>query len=249
MSGLIRLYPAAWRERYGEEFLALLEARPPTPGDRFDIVRGAIDARLHPQVRQASPEPAGPPDQRAADLVVARRLGFGALAGAGVWAAAWGVALMGPLIYDGYGAYRDGAAALPVIMLAVALLVGGLIGQLIWLPRSARAARVGAVIAIPCLIMWSFGPWLIQPFTIAVVGLVTLSIGAVRVGAWSAAPALAVAASPVLVVIAVFLGFSGLLELPQDVVTIVILVLGLPIWLGVGGTLTAGAAPVRMRPA
>jgi hypothetical protein len=52
---LIRLYPAAWRERYGEEFVALLQSRPPTTRDRLDIVRGAIDARIHPQRLQELP--------------------------------------------------------------------------------------------------------------------------------------------------------------------------------------------------
>ena len=47
---LLRLYPASWRSRYGEEFTELLLARPPSPRDRFDIVRGAIDARLNPQL-------------------------------------------------------------------------------------------------------------------------------------------------------------------------------------------------------
>jgi hypothetical protein len=47
MSALIRLYPAQWRERYGEEFTALLEERPLGPFDVADIVLGAIDARLH----------------------------------------------------------------------------------------------------------------------------------------------------------------------------------------------------------
>jgi hypothetical protein len=243
MSALVRLYPAAWRERYEAEFLDLLEASPPTVGDRLDIVRGAIDARLHPQVRRASPEPAGPPDQRAADLVVARRLGFGALAGAGVWVAAWAIALMGPLVYDGYGAYRDGAAAMPAWILALALLVGGLIGQVIWLPPTARVARLGAVIAMPAFIMWSFGPWLLLPFAIGMAGLVTLAVGAVRARAWSAAAGLFVAASPFLLLGAVVLGFSGLISLPQDVGTTLILLLGLPMWLGVGGTLVVGAAP------
>jgi hypothetical protein len=32
MSGLIRLYPRAWRERYGDEFEALVAERPPTLG-------------------------------------------------------------------------------------------------------------------------------------------------------------------------------------------------------------------------
>ena len=248
MSALIRLYPAAWRNRYEEEFLALIEARPPSVGDRWDIVRGAFDARLHPHVREAA-QPPEPTDERAANLVVARRLGFAALAGAAVWASAWVVALMGPLVYDGYGAYRDGSAAMPVLMLAVALLAGGLIGQVIWLPPSARAARVGVVVAIPGLIMWSFAPWLIQPFVIALAGLVTLSIGAIRVGAWPAAAGLAVGATPVLLFCVAILGSSGLLDLPQDVGMTLILVLGLPIWLGVGGTLTAGAAPIRLRPA
>ena len=38
----------------------MLEARPPTVGDRFDIIRGAVDARLHPQVRSAGREPLAP---------------------------------------------------------------------------------------------------------------------------------------------------------------------------------------------
>lgn len=43
---LIRLYPAVWRHRYGDEFEALLEERPIGPFDVADIILGAIDARL-----------------------------------------------------------------------------------------------------------------------------------------------------------------------------------------------------------
>ncbi len=50
MSTLIRLYPQAWRDRYESEFLGILEARPPSRRDRLDIVRGALDARLHPEI-------------------------------------------------------------------------------------------------------------------------------------------------------------------------------------------------------
>jgi hypothetical protein len=39
---VVRLYPAAWRERYGEEFSALLEDVPPRWRDLFDVVKGAI---------------------------------------------------------------------------------------------------------------------------------------------------------------------------------------------------------------
>ena len=51
---LLRLYPAQWRARYGDEFRELLESRPPNLRDRLDIVVGAIDARVNPQVRGAA---------------------------------------------------------------------------------------------------------------------------------------------------------------------------------------------------
>lgn len=45
MSRLVRIYPRSWRERYGEEFLALVSERPPSLADRVDIVRGAMRIR------------------------------------------------------------------------------------------------------------------------------------------------------------------------------------------------------------
>jgi len=56
MTRLVRLYPRAWRDRYEEEFLALLAERPPTLGDLVDTVRGAVDAHLNPQA-EAEPSP------------------------------------------------------------------------------------------------------------------------------------------------------------------------------------------------
>lgn len=42
-------YPRAWRERYGEELSAQLEAqRPLRIGVVADLVRGALDAHMHP---------------------------------------------------------------------------------------------------------------------------------------------------------------------------------------------------------
>ena len=43
---LIRFYPARWRERYGDEFEAILEERPLGPFDVADILLGAFDAQL-----------------------------------------------------------------------------------------------------------------------------------------------------------------------------------------------------------
>ena len=48
MSSLLLLYPATWRARYGDEMDALLGDRPPGYRERFDLIRGAIDAWLHP---------------------------------------------------------------------------------------------------------------------------------------------------------------------------------------------------------
>ena len=50
MRWLLRLYPAAWRERYGEEFGAVLASQRVSVGLVLDVIGGAIDARLYPQV-------------------------------------------------------------------------------------------------------------------------------------------------------------------------------------------------------
>jgi hypothetical protein len=43
---LVRLYPAGWRERYEDEFVAMLEDARPSLTDYADILLGALDARL-----------------------------------------------------------------------------------------------------------------------------------------------------------------------------------------------------------
>src|SRR5690242_20618397 len=41
-----QLYPRPWRERYGDEFEALLDDAPPTWRDAADIVLGALKVHL-----------------------------------------------------------------------------------------------------------------------------------------------------------------------------------------------------------
>lgn len=50
MKWLMKLYPAAWRERYGEEFAAVLAEQRGSLGMVIDVLGGAADAWLHPQV-------------------------------------------------------------------------------------------------------------------------------------------------------------------------------------------------------
>jgi hypothetical protein len=57
MSRLVRLYPATWRLRYEAELLDLLEQRPMTPRQAIDLVRGALDAHLHPSIFGREPQP------------------------------------------------------------------------------------------------------------------------------------------------------------------------------------------------
>jgi len=45
---LLFLYPLAWRARYEDEYVAVLEAMRWTPWNLFDCVVGALDAHLHP---------------------------------------------------------------------------------------------------------------------------------------------------------------------------------------------------------
>jgi putative oligomerization/nucleic acid binding protein/FtsH-like protein len=47
---LLRLYPPRWRQRYEEEVGALLDDEPLSVGLVFDLVAGAFDANLHPEL-------------------------------------------------------------------------------------------------------------------------------------------------------------------------------------------------------
>ena len=51
---LLRFYPRAWRERYGDEFLEIAGPAPITLQQTIDIVSGAIDAWLSADVRTAT---------------------------------------------------------------------------------------------------------------------------------------------------------------------------------------------------
>lgn len=238
MSRLVRLYPLAWRDRYELEFLDLIRERAPTLVERFDIVRGALDAHLHPQVRRhgdATPAPPVPD----ADLRVARRLGFAAVIGAVLWPSAFAVALIGPVVYDGNGAYRDGAAAFPILLLAVILLTAGLVGHLIRLPRDARLARGSALTAIPFLLLWGMGPWLWPLGLIAVGLLVALAVAGRRSGAWPLWASLVVVAAGI-GVIAIGAAGAAVAGTDRMVGGFVFLLIGLvlvPAWLSVGATL------------
>ncbi|MGB9235674.1 MAG: hypothetical protein WCC04_14785 [Terriglobales bacterium] len=57
MKWLLQLYPAPWRERYGDEFGAVLASQRASVGMVFDVLAGAIDAHLNPQIQRSDSKP------------------------------------------------------------------------------------------------------------------------------------------------------------------------------------------------
>jgi hypothetical protein len=94
---LLRLYPAAWRERYGEEFLEILARERRTPLLVLDVLAGAFDAHLNSRLGARSAKPAA--------------------------GAAGGIAMIGGLSFRCAGADRETRAE----MFRSSLLLAGLI--------------------------------------------------------------------------------------------------------------------------
>jgi hypothetical protein len=55
MSVLLKIYPPAWRARYGDEMSSLLDERPLAVWGRVDLLGGAFDAWLHPAIPSLVP--------------------------------------------------------------------------------------------------------------------------------------------------------------------------------------------------
>ncbi len=77
MKRLVELYPRRWRERYGAELAEFLTRRPLVLTTALDLLRGAIDAHLHPElVAHRSFSAMGARGTAADDLVFVPRIGF-----------------------------------------------------------------------------------------------------------------------------------------------------------------------------
>jgi hypothetical protein len=172
MSRLLALYPEAWRARYGDEFLVLLEDRPPSLRERLDIVRSALDARVNPQL----PGPAR----------VSDRAGLGAIVGFALFYVALAVTLNGPEHIDEYGTYRDGMAAVPFFLLAMALLSVALLRTILRLPPAHDRARVVGLLGLGCGLFWTMAPWLFPLLMIFMGAVIVVAVSAHRAGLWSA---------------------------------------------------------------
>lgn len=162
----IALYPRAWRARYGEEAEAVLGVERLGLRDRLDLVRGALDAHLHPAV--PSPVP------------VAAAVTGSALAAA--HALALGVQ---PVPTDWPGYLDD---ALPLIIGSVAALIPALIGLWLQLGDSDGVlGRLGVVLAVTGHLAWlaalvaalarlAYGPVTAAAATVGLAGAALLAV-------------------------------------------------------------------------
>jgi hypothetical protein len=75
MTWLLRLYPAPWRRRYGDEVAALIADRAFSFSMAVDLVAGAIDVWLHPSITLAAASAAAPHTEEKNMLSRLARLG------------------------------------------------------------------------------------------------------------------------------------------------------------------------------
>ena len=64
MRPILRLYPSAWRRRYGEELSDLIDEMPATPATTLDLLRGAVTQHMRALLDRVAPRLAtagGPP--------------------------------------------------------------------------------------------------------------------------------------------------------------------------------------------
>lgn len=135
MTRLLRLYPRAWRGRYSAELASILEARPPTLADRFDLVRGSLDAHLHPELFAADSEPHDVRDPASGSAVAGLLIGLGSA----LWLAGVFTVAVQPL---GFGD-RDASAFGVLIPIAGVLYAAG-VGRLVW--SGGVPGRIGAAV-------------------------------------------------------------------------------------------------------
>ena len=168
MSRLVHLYPRAWRDRYLAELEDLLADRPPTVRDRLDIVRGAFDAWIHPQLVARAPRPDG-------GIGAGRRVAsISAMVGGGLWIAG-GLTMNAAPIHRGLG-YKDSTTAL--ILLACGAVITALAAVALAI-TTARGSRATVIAAATMLIGAAliFGPWPVFVFGLFSFAFATIPFG------------------------------------------------------------------------
>jgi hypothetical protein len=113
---LLRIYPARWRARYGDEFAQVLADRPLGPFDVADVLLGALDAHLHRRGLGAASQ------HRKGFAMTLRIGGYAAVLGGLLWF----FVLAGNAINDGAesGAFWIGGVLVVATIATLVALVG-----------------------------------------------------------------------------------------------------------------------------
>jgi hypothetical protein len=74
MTWLIKLYPPAWRRRYGRELAELIASQPASFGMAIDLVAAAIDAWLYPQSSTSTSTAAATSHAKGAGTMISRAM-------------------------------------------------------------------------------------------------------------------------------------------------------------------------------
>lgn len=137
---LIRLYPAGWRARYGEEFEALLDERPLGPFDVADILLSAFDAHL----RRGGAAATG--DNFRGVRMTLRNGGIAAIAGGGLWL----ISLAGASSTQGaqpwIGLFVIALCALVIAIIGLSAEQGRRQPSLIWV--AVALPVIGAIVSV-----------------------------------------------------------------------------------------------------
>jgi hypothetical protein len=166
---LTTLYPRAWRARYGDELDALLEDTQLGLRGRIDLIRGAIDAHLHPFEPSLIPV-------------------LAALSGSALATSHALVIAAQPTPTDWPGYLDD---ALPLAIGAVAALLAAIVG--LWLKLGdvdGALGRIGFVLAVTGHAVWltalmaaamhaAYGPLTAAAATVAMSGTAILGVALV----------------------------------------------------------------------
>lgn len=248
MTRLVALYPRSWRDRYEDEFLSLIEDRPPDALDRVDIIRGAIDARLHPRRDLVTgPQLDGPLPYNGPWSV--RRAGVLTLLGGFLWLVTIGIAINGPIVRDGNATYRDPGAAFGTFFLSVVLLLVGLWAVAATLPSTSRVARTAALVAGIAGLLWALAPWMLVFAVVWCLGLAVVAIEAARTRRWrrSDAAILVAGIAAAVTLTAVALA-GGPLPTGEDDEQFAVLLMLATLWFATADALLRPAIPIADPP-
>jgi hypothetical protein len=253
---LLRLYPARWRDRYGDEFAAVLEERPLGPFDVADVLLGALDANLHLRGLGAA-------SQHGKGFAMSLRIGgYAAVVGGLLWL----YVLAANAINDGAeaGAPMIGFAVVAATVATLVALIGLSAFQSRRHPALTWAAfaipAVGAVVgllgAVAMAVVGDTDARIVgglSLWAISTLGLLTLLIGSAlfAVATWlakslSRAASALLGVGAVLVIPAIGAAMGGVLPPALEFTILVIAIVAFPAgWMTLGvSALRVGRGPV-----